>query len=434
MSPIEIGIAGMVLLLFFFFIGVPVSFSFAFAGAISFGWLVNPSAGFRLLSMQVFDTFSEYFLTVVPMFVLMGSLAFGCGIGGRLFDAGYSVLGRLRGGLAIGSVAACAGFAAVCGSTAATTAAMGKVALPEMKRYNYDDALSTGCIAAAGSLGILIPPSSTLIVYAMLTEQSVSKLFIGGILPGVLLAFLFAMAIIIRCLWNPRLAPAGPETTIKQKLTAILGVTEMLIVFLMVMGGLFTGWFTPTQAGGAGAAAVLLIALVRRTITWQGLITAFQETVRISSMVMLLIAGALIFSRFLAATKIPFMLSDWLIGLPYSPMTIMWAVVLFHFLAGTFMDAFGLILLTVPILFPAIKALGIDPIWYGIVIILVVEMGAISPPEGINMWVVKGIAPDVSVGTIFRGVVPFMGSLIVCAILLLLFPIIVTFLPSLMSY
>jgi C4-dicarboxylate transporter DctM subunit len=434
MSAIEIGIAGMILLLFFFFLGVPVSFSFLLAGTISYSWLISPSAGLRLLSIQVFDTFSDYFLTVVPMFVLMGSLSFSSGIGGRLFDAGYSVFGRLRGGLAIGSVAACAGFAAVCGSTAATAAAMGKVALPEMKRYHYDDALSTGCIAAAGSLGILIPPSSTLIVYAMLTEQSVSKLFIGGILPGILLAFLFAMTIILLCLWKPHLAPAGPETTLKQKLSAIFGITEMLIVFLMVMGGLFTGWFTPTQAGGAGAAAVLIIALIRRTLTWKGLFVAVEETIRISCMVMLLISGALIFSRFLAATKIPFLIADWLVSLPFSPMTIMALIVLFHFVAGTFMDAFGLILLTVPILFPAVKALGIDPVWYGIVIILVVEMGVISPPEGINMWVVKGIAQDVSLGTIFKGVIPFMAALVVCAAILLVFPKIVTFLPNLMSY
>jgi C4-dicarboxylate transporter DctM subunit len=432
MSSVEIGIAATVLLLFFFFIGVPVSFSFALAGVIGLSYLISPDAGLKLLLIQTFDTLADYFLTVIPMFVLMGSLAFASGIGGRLFGAGYSVFGRLRGGLAIGSVAACAGFGAVCGSSAATAAAMGRVALPEMKRYNYDDALSTGCLAAAGSLGILIPPSSTLIVYAMLTEQSVSKLFIAGILPGLLLAFLFVMAITVTCWRNPRLAPAGPETTFRQKVTAIFGVAEMLIVFLMVMGGLFTGWFTPTQAGGAGAAAVLLIALVRRTISWRGLFTALKETAAVSCMVMVLVAGALVFSRFLAASKIPIVLSDWLVGLPYSPMTIMTFIVLFHFLAGTFMDSFGLILLTVPILFPAIVRLGFDPVWYGIMIILFVEMGVISPPHGLNMWVVKGIVPDVSVGTIYRGVLPFLAAMLVCAGLLMAFPKIALVMPGLM--
>jgi C4-dicarboxylate transporter DctM subunit len=433
MSPIEIGILGMVLLLFFFFIGVPVSFSFALAGIISFFYLVSPGAGLNLLTIQLFDTFSDYFLTVVPMFVLMGSLAFSSGIGGRLFDAGYAVFGRLRGGLAIASIAGCAGFAAVCGSTAATTAAMGKVALPEMKRYHYDDALAVGCIASAGSLGILIPPSATLIVYGMLTEQSIGKLFIAGVFPGMLLAFLFAMAVIVRCWRNPALAPAGPATTFRQKLHAVTGVTEMLAVFLMVMGGLFTGWFTPTQAGAAGAAAVLLIALVRRNMSWRGFVDALKETTLVSCMVMVLVAGALIFSRFLAATRIPLMLSDWIVGLPLSPMSIMILIVLFHFLAGTFMDGFGLILLTVPILFPAVKALGFDPIWYGVMIILIVEMGAISPPEGINMWVAKGIA-DVSVATVFKGVLPFIMALSICTALLLVFPQIATFLPSIMSY
>jgi tripartite ATP-independent transporter DctM subunit len=310
---------------------------------------------------------------------------------------------------------------------------MGKVAIPEMKRYHYDDALSVGCIASAGSLGILIPPSATLIVYGMLTEQSISKLFIAGVLPGLLLAFLFAMVVILQCWKNPALGPAGPATTFRQKLRAVSGVTEMLVVFFMVMGGLFTGWFTPTQAGGAGAAAVLLIALVRRNMSWRGFLDSLKETALVSCMVMVLVAGALIFSRFLAATKTPFMLSDWIVGLPFSPMSIMIMIVLFHFLAGTFMDGFGLILLTVPILFPAIKALGFDPIWYGIIIILIVEMGAISPPEGINMWVVKGIA-DVPVATVFKGVLPFCFALLVCAALLLVFPQIATFLPSIMSY
>ena len=431
MSSLDIGIASMVVLLFFFFIGVPVSFSFAIAGVIGFCYLISTGAGLSLLIMQIFDTFSNYFLTVVPMFVLMGSLAFASGISTRLFDAGYSVFGKMRGGLAVASIAACAAFAAVCGSTAATSAAMAKVAIPEMRKYNYDDTLATGCVAAGGSLGILIPPSATLIVYAMLTEQSVGKLFIAGVFPGLLLAFLFAMAIILLCWKWPDMAPAGPETTIKQKLGAVIGVFEMLAVVVMVMGGLFTGWFTPTQAGGAGAAAVLLVALVRRKLSWGGFVNALKETTVITCMVMVLIAGALIFSRFLAATKIPFMLTDWIVELPLSPMGVMIIIVLLHFLAGTFMDGFGLILISVPVLFPTVVALGFDPIWYGIVIILIVEMGVISPPEGLNMWVVKGIA-DVPAEVVFKGVLPFIGALLICTFLLIIFPQIALFLPSLM--
>lgn len=434
MSSIELGIAGIVVVLFFFSIGIPVSFSFALGGTIGLMWLFSPEAALNLLSMQLFDSFSNYFLSVVPMFILMGSLAFVSGIGRRLFDSGHGVFGRFSGGLAIGSVVACAAFSAVCGSTAATAASMGKVAIPEMKRYKYDDGLSTGSVAAAGTLGILIPPSSTLIVYAMLTEESVSKLFVAGIVPGILLAVLFSTTIIIMCWANPSIAPAGGETSFKKKVKSISGVADMLGVFVMVMGGLFTGWFTPTQAGGAGAAAVIAIAVLRRKISLRGVVKAMKDTTQISCMIMLLIAGALIFNCFLAATKIPIIVSDWLVKLPYSPMTIMMFIVIFHFIAGTFMDSFGLILLTIPVLFPAIKGLGIDPIWYGIIIILVVEMGVISPPQGLNLWVVKGLAPDVPLGTIFKGVLPFIGSLLICTTLLLIFPKIVTWLPSFVTY
>lgn len=434
MSPVEIGVAGMVLLLVLLFVGLPVSFSFALAGVIGFSWVVSPDAAISVLSIEIFSNFASYSLSVIPMFLLMGAISFASGMSGRLFDAGYTVFGRTRGGLAIANIVACAAFSAVCGSTAATAAAMGKVALPEMKRYGYDDALATGCVASAGSLGILIPPSSTLIVYAMLTEQAVGKLFMAGIFPGLLLAACFIAAVVVRCWQKPSLAPGGPSTTFKQKILAFSGIIEMLILFCLVMGGLFTGWFTPTQAGSAGTAGALLIALARRRITWQGLLGAFKDTMLISCMVMVIIAGALVFSRFLAVSEIPFLLSDWVIGLPISPMAIMLIIVAFHFVAGTFMDGFGLILLTVPVLFPTIIALGFDPIWYGIVIILIVEMGCISPPHGLNMWVVKGIAPDIPVQTIFKGVVPFIFALIACTALLMFFPQIATFLPGLMRY
>ena len=311
---------------------------------------------------------------------------------------------------------------------------MGKVAIPEMRRYKYDDALVTGSVAASGSLGILIPPSATLIIYAMLTEQSVGKLFIAGVLPGVLLAVLFGVTVVIWCFSNPRIAPAGPATTIRQKLKAFSGVVDMLILFFLVMGGLFTGWFTPTQAGAAGAAGTLLVSLFRGNISWRKLLDAFEDTMKTSCMVMLLVAGALIFSRFLAVTGVPTVVSNWVGGLPFSPATIMALIILFHFVAGTFMDSFGLILLTVPVLYPTVLKLGFDPIWYGIMIILIVEMGVISPPEGLNMWVVKAIAPDIPLKTIFKGVMPFCLAVLVCAVLLVLFPQIVTYLPSFMSY
>ncbi len=434
MNPIEAGIVGMIVLLMLFFLGVPISFAFALAGVMGFTYISSVEGGLSVLAIETFSNFTNYGLTVIPMFVLMGSICFSGGMSKKLFDFGFALFGRVRGGLAIATVSACALFSAVCGSTAATAAAMGKVAIPDMRRYKYDDGLATGVVAASGSLGILIPPSSTLVVYATLTELSVGKLFIAGVLPGILLAICFGGAVMYTCLRNPKAGPAGPATTMKEKLKALAGVIDMGVLFCLVMGGLFMGWFTPTQAGAAGAAGALVISALRKSLTWQKLFDAFEETVKVSCMIMVLIAGALIFSRFLAITTLPRIISNWVGGLPLSPMTIMFLIVLFHFLAGTFMDGFGLILLTVPVLYPTIIELGFDGVWYGIIVILIVEMGAISPPEGLNMWVVKGIAQDVPLSTIFRGVIPFCVALLVCALLLILFPQIVTFLPSFMTY
>jgi C4-dicarboxylate transporter, DctM subunit len=434
MSPVEIGIAGMILLLFFFFLGMPISLAFALSGLIGFCFVSNVEAGLSVLAIETFSNLSNYGLTVIPMFVLMGAIGFHSGMSGRLFDFGFTLFGRKRGGLALASVAASAAFAAVCGSTAATAAAIGKVSIPEMRRYHYDDALSHGCVAASGTLGILIPPSATFIVYGTLTELSVGKLFIAGILPGVLLAALFAATVLVWCWYDPKIAPPGPSTTIGQKLKAFVGIIDMLILLLLVLGGLFMGWFTPTQAGAAGAGGAILIAFLRGNLTWSKLLSAFEDTMKTSCMVMILIAGALIFSRFLAITGIPTMISKWVGGLPLSPFTIMLIIIIFHFVAGTFMDSFGLILLTVPVLYPTVLKLGFDPIWYGVIIILICEMGVISPPEGLNIWVVKSISPDVPLKTIFKGCIPFCLAVLVCSAFLVIFPKIATFLPSFMTY
>jgi C4-dicarboxylate transporter, DctM subunit len=434
MSPIESGIAGMILLLFFFFLGMPVSLAFALSGVIGFCFVSNVEAGLSVLAIETFSNLSSYGLTVIPMFVLMGAIGFTSGMSGRLFDFGFTLFGRTRGGLALASVAASAAFAAVCGSTAATAAAIGKVSIPEMKRYGYDDALSHGCVAASGTLGILIPPSATFIVYATLTELSVGKLFIAGILPGILLAALFAATVLIWCWYDPKVAPAGPATTIGQKLKAFLGIADMMVLLFVVLGGLFLGWFTPTQAGAAGAGGAIVIAIIRGGFTRQKLFAALEDTMKTSCMIMILIAGALIFSRFLAITGIPTLLSKWIGNLPLSPFTIMLIIIAFHFVAGTFMDSFGLILLTVPVLYPTILKLGIDPIWYGVIIVLIVEMGVISPPEGLNLWVVKSISPDLQLKTLFKGVIPFCVAVLVCAVILIIYPGIATFLPSFMTY
>jgi len=433
-SPVAIGLIGIVVLVLFFLLGMPVGFAMAFIGLGGFCFLVTPDAGLSLLARDVFSNFSAYSLTVIPMFIFMGSIAYASGMSRRLYDAGYTVFGQMRGGLAMATIASCAGFAAMCGSTNATAAAMGRVSLPEMKRYHYDDSLATGCVAAAGSLGILIPPSTIFIIYGIMTEQSIGKLFIAGVLPGVLLASLFIAVVVILCLRNPKLAPAGAPTSWKEKLAGLTGITEMLVLFALVIGGLFMGWFSPTQAGAAGAFGALLIGLGRRQLNWKGFLFAVKDALRISCMVIVIVTGAVIFGHFMAVAKIPLVLSDWVGGLPLPSAAIMGIIVLLYLVGGCFMDALALITLTVPIIYPVVLTLGFDPIWFGVIIVLVTEMGVITPPVGVNVYVIKGIAQDVPLETIFKGIFPFLAALIVTVGILMAFPQIATFLPSFALY
>jgi len=311
---------------------------------------------------------------------------------------------------------------------------MGKAALPEMKRYGYDDSLATGCVAAAGSLGILIPPSTIFIIYGIMTEQSIGKLFVAGVIPGIILAGLFVATVSLVCRHNPSLAPASPATSWRKKIDVIAGIMETLVLFIFVIAGLFLGWFSPTQAGGAGAAGALLIGIIRGQLSWQGFLSAVKDALRITCMVMVIVAGATVFGHFMAVTKIPLVLSDWVVNLPLPPMAIMGIVVLIYLIGGCFMDALALITLTIPIFYPAVIALGFDPIWFGVTIVLITEMGVITPPVGVNVYVIKGIAEDVPLETIFKGILPFLAALIVMIAILILFPQIATFLPSLTTY
>jgi tripartite ATP-independent transporter DctM subunit len=434
MNPVVLGIVGIIALVALFLLRMPVGFAMAFVGFVGFSFLVSPQAGLSILARDIFHTFSSYSLTVIPMFVLMGSIASASGISRRLYDASHALLGRLRGGLAMATVAACASFAAICGSTTATAAAMGKVALPEMKRYKYDDSLATGCVAAAGSLGILIPPSTIFIIYGIMTEQSIGKLFVAGVFPGLILASLFIITVLLICRRNPSLAPVGASTSWKEKIDVIAGIIETLVLFIFVIAGLFLGWFSPTQAGGAGAAGALIIGLARRQLDWQSFLNAIKEALRITCMVMVIVAGAMVFGHFMAVTKIPFILSDWVVNLPLPPAAIMGVIVLIYLIGGCFMDALALITLTIPIFYPAVLALGFNPIWFGVIIVLITEMGVITPPVGVNVYVIKGIAEDVPLETIFRGIFPFLAALIIMVGILMVFPQIATFLPSLTIY
>jgi C4-dicarboxylate transporter, DctM subunit len=434
MTPVAVGVSGIIILILLFTSRVPVAFAMGIMGFLGFSYLVSLDAGLEIVAIDLFEIFSSYNLTVVPMFVLMGCLAFRIGMSRRIFDASYVLLGSVRGGLALASILGSAAFAAICGSTNATAAAMGTVALPQMKRYHYADSLATGCVASAGTLGILIPPSALLIIYGIIAEQSIGKLFIAGVIPGLLLAFSYIVSVSVLCWRDPMLGPPGPPTTFTQKLKTMPALIEVAVLFSLVLGGLMTGWFSATQAGGAGAAAVGLLGLVRRRLTWRGLMDASRDTLLITCMVMFVLFGAILFGRFMAVTKIPFILSGWIGGLAIPPTLVIILVIFMHLIGGCFMDGLAMIMLTVPILLPTVIALGYDPIWFGIMITLIVEMGAITPPVGINVYVIKGIVPDIPLQTIFKGIFPFLWALIAVAILLTLFPQIVTFLPSIISY
>ncbi|MEA1923936.1 MAG: TRAP transporter large permease [Pseudomonadota bacterium] len=433
MSPCAIGLIGLAVLIVLLFARIPVGFAMAIVGFVGFVQLVNLDAALSLLARDVFSTFSSYGLTVIPLFIFMGQVSFHAGISRRLYDTAYAFIGHRPGGLAMATVGACTAFGAICGSSPATAATMATVALPEMKRYNYSMELATGAVASGGSLGMLIPPSVVFIVYGIMTEQSIGKLFMAGILPGLLIAGLFCLAITFSCRRNPALGPPGPQTDWRGRIKSLKGTGETLLLFILVMGGLFAGLFTPTEAGAIGALCSIGIALMGRNLTFEKLKLSLFETTRTACMVMIIVTGAVIFGHFLAVTRIPFDLASWVASLPLPRFVIMMVIITVYLLGGCFIDALALILLTVPIFYPVILALNYDPIWFGVIIVLVTQMGVISPPVGINVYVVKGVAPEIPLSTIFKGVVPFLAALVVGTILLISIPQISLFLPSLMN-
>jgi tripartite ATP-independent transporter DctM subunit len=434
MSPELAGIVGIVLLLLLFLVKVHIAFAMAIVGLMGVMYLSGPGPALTLLAQDIHETFSSYTLSVIPMFILMGYFAFASGISKRLYSCAYVWVGAFRGGLTIATVLACAGFAAICGSTAATAATMGKIALPEMRKYKYDDRLATGTVAAAGTLGVMIPPSTGLIVYGILVEESIGKLFIAGVLPGVLLTLSFVMVVAFLCHRDFHLGPPGLATSWREKVKAVFGIIEAAILFLFAIGGLFLGWFSPTQAGAIGAGGALLIGLIRKQIRWEIFIKSAEGALRTSCMVLFIILGAFVFGHFMALTNIPFQLADWIGSLQMPPMAIIVVIMVVFFVGGFFMDSMALVVVLIPIFFPLVEKLGFDKIWFGVIIILLGEMGVITPPVGVNVFVIKGIAPDVPLQVIFRGIIPFLVALIAVTIVISIFPLIATFLPSLVSY
>lgn len=430
MDPVSVALVGLLVMFLFMLFGMPIAFAMLLAGVLGNAYLLSLPAATHLLSTNVWEQFSSYGLSVIPLFVLMGQFAYRAGVTERLYDAAYKWVGRLPGGLAGTTIAACAGFSAICGSNSATTATMGTIALPEMRRYRYDHALSTGAIAVGGTLGVVIPPSVVLIVIAVQTEQSLLRLFLAGIVPGLILTLLFLLTILALCLRNPELGPLGPVTSLKEKLVSLSGVVETLILFVLVIGGLYLGWFTPTEAGAAGAFGALVIGLARRRLSLQGIVQSIIETLRISAMVVLLITGAVLFGRFLTVSRLPFELADWAASLPVEPALILLVVLLIYLVGGALMDALGFLVVTIPIFYPLAAALGYDPIWYTMVLTIVTTMGAVTPPVGVNVFIVNGLAPDIPIHTIFRGVAYFMLAYILCIALMWIFPGTVLYLPN----
>ncbi len=432
MSAACIGIIGSIGLVVLILLGIPVAFAMLAVGLLGFSCVVSTGAGLNILAQDVFSSFSSYSLTVVPMFMIMGTISFASGASGRLFDSANKFFGHHRGGLSTATIGTCAAFAAMCGSANAASAALGKVALPEMEKYNYSPVLSSGCVACGGTLGVLIPPSTVFIIYGILTGTSIGKLFISGIVPGLLLTFLFMVVVYLLCLWDPEMGPAAQKVSWRERMASLGGIIEMLTLFILVMGGLFAGIFTPTEAGGVGAMGALIIALFRRQLTFSGFRIAVKETVQITCMMFTIIAGATVFGHFIAVTRIPIELSEALISMDLPRSVIMMLIILIYFIGGCFLDILALILLTVPIFFPVIVSLGFDPIWFGVIIVVISQIGAITPPVGICVYVIHGVKPDIPLKTIFKGCVPFLAAMIVCVGLLIIFPGLATFLPNLM--
>ena len=437
MSPSLAGIVGIAAMIIMFMTQMPVAFVMALVGFLGFSIMTSPDAGLVLLSRNIYETFASYDLTTIPLFILMGQLGFNSGISKRLYSAGYKFLGSVRGGLAMATVTACTAFGAVCGSSPATAATMATVGLPEMKRFNYDDALATGSVASGGGIGMIMPPSVVLIIYGILTEQSIGQLFVAGIFPALLVTMLFIGSVFITCLMDKNAGPAGEKFSWAERLKALFGLGETLIIFALVVGGIFYGLFTPTEAASVGAFGVLVIAVIKRQLTWKGFVKSLMETLTTSCMVLMLIAGAVIFGKFLAVTRIPFEIASWVSGLNMAPALVIAVIIFIYFIGGCFMDALAFVTLTVPIFFPVVMELGYDPIWFGIIIVMVTEMGVITPPVGINVYVVYGVAKNVlshnvALEKIFKGITPFLIALIIGVIILIAFPGIILFLPHLM--
>ncbi len=430
-----IALVALLLMLLLALLRLPIAFSMGLIGFLGVAYLRdwNFAQAFAMIQTKVYETGRNYTLSVIPLFILMGNLVTRAGMSHELFRAANAFVGHLRGGLAMATVVACAGFGAICGSSVATAATMAKVAYPAMKKIGYNDALSTGAIAAGGTLGILIPPSTIMVIYGIMTETNIGKLFAAGVLPGVLAVLLLCGAVQWICWRDPSAGPRGEKTGWAERWVAFKGVWAVAALFAIVMGGIYGGVFTAMEGAGIGAFGALIFAYARRTLTWSNLFQSLTESARTTAMLFTILIGALMFAEFINYTSMPNDLKAWVLGLGLSPIWVIAAICAIYVLLGTAMEELSMILLTVPIFFPLVTALGFDPVWFGILIVVVVEIGLISPPVGMNLFVLNSLLPEVPTQKIFQGVMPFMIADVIRLGILIAFPIISLWLPGQMK-
>jgi C4-dicarboxylate transporter DctM subunit len=432
MDPLVIGTIGIIVLIVLLFSKMPIGVGMAIVGFVGFGAVVTFQPALGVLKTVPFTTFSEQSLSVIPLFLLMGAFAFHSGMSEDLFNAVYKWLGHFRGGVAMATIVACACFAAISGSSLATAATLGAIALPEMKKYKYDDGLATGAVAAGGSVGILIPPSVILILYGIITEQSIGKLFLAGIIPGVMEAVFYIFTIAYLTYFKPHHGPRGPKTTFREKLASLKKIWEVVLLFVVVIGGIYKGVFTPTEAAGIGAFGTFFFSLVRRKLNWSNFCQSLSSTVETTGMLFLVILGAMIFGYFLSVTRLPMDFAAIVSDLPVNRYVVLTLILVIVLLLGCIMDSMAIVLLTIPVFYPLVQQLDFNAIWFGILVVRVTEMGLITPPVGLNVFIIKGIS-GVSIGTIFRGVIPHLIADLLQVITLVIFPQFALFLPGLMD-
>ncbi len=424
-------IGGLVIALLFvlFMMGLEIGFAMALAGFIGFAAIVNVDAAMNLVAKDVYSVFSSYGFTVISMFVLMGQVGASGGVARSLYDSAYKFIGHIPGGLAIGTVVAATIFKAICGSSPATAATFATIAVPEMDRYGYDRRLSCGTVATVGTLGILIPPSVVLIIYGILTETSIGKLFLAGIIPGLMIAASFVVTLLVWSTMNPGLGPKGAKSTWKERFASLPPVLVVIFIFLVVVGGLMQGYFTPTEAGSVGTFAVLILTILKKDMSIKRFVEAIMETLRISCMVLMLIAGATILGHFFAVTRTPFIVAEWLQGLNFDRNIIMLMIIGVFLIGGSFIEDLAFLILATPIFLPIVLKMGYDPVWFGVIISVVTMIGVILPPMAINAFVVSGVA-KVPISTVYKGIYPYLIGMTTCLLILLFFPQISLWLPN----